>query len=214
MLYEVITNHVTFEKQANVSRNLSKVKNEEKERISREIARLQERKIAVQKDYDSIISELWEQYQISRSEALSIGKAISDILIAQKQLAELKSKIKNLGNVNVAAIEEYKEVSERYEYMVKQLKDIEKAKTELQTLIENLTESMRNMFSDSFKKINDNFKTIFVELFGGGKAELTLTEPNNILESGIEINVAPPGKVIKSLTLLSGGEQAFRNNFV
>jgi len=202
-------NHQEYERKANEQRNLEKVKNEEKETISREIARIQERKISIQKDYDGIISELWEQYQFSRSEAVAFSKEIGDIILAQKQLNEIKNKIRNLGSVNVEAIDEYKEVSERFEYLSKQLKDVETAKTELEALIENLTENMKELFLESFRQINDNFKTIFVELFGGGKAELTLTEPTNILESGIEINVAPPGKVIKSLSLLSGGEQAF-----
>jgi len=202
-------NHQEFEKEANEQRNFQKIKNEEKESISREIARLQERKISIQKDYDSIISELWEQYQFSRSEASAIAKEIDDIISAQKQLNDIRNKIKNLGSVNVAAIEEFKEVAERYDTLSKQLKDVETAKSELESLIDNLTESMKEMFSDSFNKINESFKTIFVELFGGGKAELTLTDKTNILESGIEINVAPPGKVIKSLSLLSGGEQAF-----
>ena len=90
-----------------------------------------------------------------------------------------------------------------------QLGDVTKSKAELEKLIADLTKSMREIFTESFNKINDNFKSIFVELFGGGRAELKLTDPENVLESGIEINVAPPGKVIKNLSLLSGGEQSF-----
>ncbi len=201
--------HEDFEREANEKRNAQKIKNEEKETFSREMARLQERKLSIQKDYDNIISELWEQYQLSRSHASVIAVEITDINASQKQLNEVKNKIRGLGNVNVSAIEEYKEVAERYEYLSKQLSDVEHAKKELEDLIENLTESMRIMFTESFNEINNNFKSIFVELFGGGHAELTLTDPSNVLESGIEINVAPPGKVIKSLSLLSGGEQAF-----
>lgn len=202
-------NHQQFEMEANEKRNFEKIKNEEKENLSRELAKVSERKISIQKEYDTIISDMWEQYQLSKSEASAIAVEVEDIISAQKQLNEIKNKIKSLGNVNVAAIEEYKEVSERYEFMSKQLSDVEVSKAELERLIDELTSNMKEMFEDSFNKINNNFKSIFVELFGGGKAELVLTDPSNVLESGIEINVAPPGKVIKSLSLLSGGEQAF-----
>ena len=125
------------------------------------------------------------------------------------RLGTVKQKIRALGAVNLSAIEEYKEVSERYEFMSGQLSDVNSSKRELEKLIDELTETMKQKFSESFNIINNNFKQIFTELFGGGKAELTLTDPEDVLESGIEINVAPPGKVIKSLSLLSGGEQAF-----
>ena len=101
------------------------------------------------------------------------------------------------------------EVSQRYEFLSGQLEDVFKSKAELEKLIFDLTKNMKEIFADSFSKINENFKQIFVELFGGGRAELKLTDPDNVLESGIEINVAPPGKVIKNLSILSGGEQAF-----
>ena len=117
--------------------------------------------------------------------------------------------MKSLGSVNLEAIDEYVEVSKRYEFMKAQLGDVVKSKNELEKLIDELTENMKAIFSESFNKINDNFKKIFVELFGGGAAELVLSDPENILESGIEIKVAPPGKVIKNLMSLSGGEQAF-----
>ena len=114
-----------------------------------------------------------------------------------------------MGNVNVGAVEEYKEVSERYKFLSGQLSDVKKAKQELENIIGTLTVDMCRMFSESFNIINRNFRSIFRELFGGGNAELILTEPDNVLESGIEISVAPPGKVIKNLISLSGGEQSF-----
>ena len=107
------------------------------------------------------------------------------------------------------AVEEYREVSERYKFMSEQMADVQKSKKELEGIIAGLTEDMCRIFSESFQIINSNFKEIFVELFGGGKAELILTDPENVLESGIEISVAPPGKVIKNLISLSGGEQSF-----
>lgn len=206
---EIQKQHTEFEKLANDQRNIQKVKNNEKETISREIARVTERKVSVQRDYDNIISQLWEQYQLTKSQATQMFDELENVQEAQKRLNEIKSKIRSLGTVNVDAIEEYKEVSKRYEFLSAQLEDVENSKQELFKLIEDLTKNMKILFSESFNTINDNFKQIFVELFGGGKAELTLSDPENVLESGIEINVAPPGKVIKSLSLLSGGEQSF-----
>ena len=128
---------------------------------------------------------------------------------AQKLLSDIKNKIRVLGSVNVDAIEEYREVSERYRFMTEQIADIRKSKAELEKIISGLTDEMCRIFAESFEIINSNFKEIFTELFGGGKAELVLTDPENVLESGIEIIVAPPGKVIKNLISLSGGEQSF-----
>ncbi len=183
--------------------------NDEKEKYSREMTRLEERQVSFQSNYDAIVADMQEQYGIYLSEAAEFAKPVEDLSAVQHQLNDTKQKIRNLGNVNVAAIEEYKEVSERYNFMKEQLDDVENSKRELERLIEELTENMRRQFSESFNAINENFKQIFVELFGGGKAELILTDPTDVLESGIEINVAPPGKVIKNLSLLSGGEQAF-----
>jgi chromosome segregation protein len=146
---------------------------------------------------------------MTRSEAVQIAEKLDDVAAAQRELTDIKNKIRALGNVNVGAIEEYKEVSERYEFMSKQLSDVKDSKNELEKIIADLTEEMCRIFSESFEIINSNFKSIFTELFGGGKAELILTDPDNVLESGIEISVAPPGKVIKNLISLSGGEQSF-----
>ena len=198
-----------MEQKSNETRRQIREMNDDKEKISREMTRLEERKVSVQSSYDKIIADMSEQYNMYLSEAVEIAKPVENLLVIQRDLAEIKQKIRALGNVNVAAIEEYKEVSERYEFMSGQLNDVETSKRELERLIEELTETMRRQFTDSFNRINENFKQIFVELFGGGRAELTLTDPDDVLESGIEIKVAPPGKVINNLSLLSGGEQAF-----
>lgn len=190
-------------------RHSQKVKNEEKETVSKEITRVSEKQSSVRNEFDKIISELWEQYEMTRTDAESTAENIEDTAAANKRLNELKSKIRGLGSVNLGAIEEYAEVSERYEFMSAQLGDVLKSKTELEKIICDLTENMRIIFTESFNKINDNFKRIFTELFGGGHGELALSDPENVLESGIDINVAPPGKVIKNLSLLSGGEQSF-----
>lgn len=206
---ELRSKHSEFERKTNENRIKTSELTDTRENYAMEITRLEERCASVRKTEDGIISEMLEQYNISRSEAAEIAEPIEDMLIAQRDLNEIKQKIRSLGHVNVAAIEEYKEVSERYEFMSGQIKDVEVSKKEIERLIEELTENMKKQFSESFEAINTNFKQIFTELFGGGRAELTLTDPEDVLESGIEINVAPPGKVIKNLSLLSGGEQAF-----
>ena len=183
--------------------------NEAKEKRSGDITRLEDRKEAVCRDSDHIINQLREVYELNRSEAVQLAEKLEDVNEAQKQLGDIKRDIRALGSVNVDAIEEYKEVSERYRFMSEQIADVQRSKAELENIISGLTEEMCRIFSESFAIINTNFKEIFVELFGGGKAELILTDPENVLESGIEISVAPPGKVIKNLISLSGGEQSF-----
>ncbi len=180
-----------------------------KEKFSAEVTRLTERETNLQSESDSIVAKLLEIYELTRSEAQQIAQPIEDPQAAKRRLSELKQKIRALGSVNVDAIEEYREVSERYKFLSAQMADVRSSKNELEKLIAELTEEMCRIFSESFAVINQNFKEIFRDLFGGGKAELTLTDPENILTSGIEINVAPPGKVIKNLISLSGGEQSF-----
>jgi len=183
--------------------------NEAKEKLSGEVTRLEERRDSTNRDSDYIIGQLREVYQLNRSEAVEIAEKLDDLAAAQAELTSVKNKIRALGSVNVAAIDEYKEVAERYEFLSGQISDVQKSKNELEKIIADLTEEMCRIFSESFRIINSNFKEIFVELFGGGKAELILSDPENVLESGIEISVAPPGKVIKNLIALSGGEQSF-----
>ena len=180
-----------------------------REKFSGEMSRLEERKIAVQSDYDGVIRQLLEQYELSLSEAQEQAQPLEDLQAAQRELQSLKSRIRGLGTVNVAAIAEYEEVSARYQFLSEQMQDAETAKRELEDLITSLTEEMQRIFSESFSIINRNFQEIFRDLFGGGEARLELTDPENVLESGIEIKVAPPGKVIKNLISLSGGEQSF-----
>lgn len=189
-------------------RNLEKDKMAERELASTELARLQERKLNIQNKYDSIISKLWEEYELTRLEAESHATEIEDVSAAQRRLNELKQKIKALGSVNVGAIEEYKEVSERYEFMSAQVEDVEKSKKEILNLIGELTKKMKDSFVESFALINKHFGTTFTELFGGGNAKLVLTNPEDTLNSGIDISVHPPGKIVTNLDALSGGEKA------
>lgn len=198
----------TFEKRNAEIRGFERDKNAEREISGRELARLEERKINLQKQYDDIISKLWEEYELTKREAEENAIEIEDSIKANKRLNELKKKIKGLGNVNVSAIEEYKEVSERYEFMSKQVNDVEKSKKEIERLINDLTKQMKEVFVESFDQINKNFTYTFKELFGGGTASLSLSDPDNILTSGIDILVHPPGKIVVHLDALSGGEKA------
>ena len=205
---EINTQKDTLEKRSAEIRSFERDKNAERETSGRELARLEERKINLQKQYDDIISKLWEEYELTKREAEEKAIEIEDSAKANKRLSELKQKIKGLGNVNVSAIEEYKEVSERYEFMSKQVNDVEKSKKEIERLIYDLTKQMKEVFVESFDRINKNFTYTFKELFGGGTASLSLSDPENILTSGIDILVHPPGKIVVHLDALSGGEKA------
>ncbi|MBQ3929032.1 MAG: chromosome segregation protein SMC, partial [Clostridia bacterium] len=183
-------------------------KTAERENVNSELARLEERRNNLRKNYDDIVSKLWDEYELTKREAEKAAVEIDDRGKAQRRLTELKQKIRSLGSVNVSAIEEYKEVSERYEFLKVQIGDVEKSKAELLHLINDLTKQMREIFIERFNRINENFSSTFVELFGGGKASLSLTDPENVLTTGIEIAVEPPGKIVSHIELLSGGEKA------
>ncbi|MEE0962798.1 MAG: chromosome segregation protein SMC [Ruminococcus bromii] len=197
-----------LEKRSIEMRESERNKTNERETSGRELARLEERKLNIQKEYDNIISKLWEEYELTKREAEQTAIEIEDAPKAQRRLNELKKSIKNLGSVNVSAIEEYKEVSERYQFMSAQVNDVEKSKKEITSLITNLTKQMKEVFVESFDQINKNFMYTFKELFGGGTASLSLSDPENILTSGIDILVHPPGKIVVHLDALSGGEKA------
>ncbi len=184
----------------------------ERELLFRENTRLESKRASLLADQDKRIERLWEDYELTYSDAVQLGyeKVNEDNRPEFYALVtEYKSKIKSLGHVNTNAIEEYKEVKERYEFLNTQLQDLNKSRDELDGIISKLEYEMRTRFTESINKINDSFKKVFRELFGGGTAEIVLIDPENVLESGIDINVAPPGKIIKNLMLLSGGEQAF-----
>ena len=180
----------------------------QKERAAGESARLQEQKQAIQRDYDQLVAKMWEEYELTPREASGLKTALSSVSDGNRQLGILKNQIKALGNINVAAIEEYQEVSKRYQFLKKQVEDAANARDELLELIDQLTAEMKELFGSAFHEINRHFGEIFRELFGGGKASLQLDDPSDILECGIEILVQPPGKIIKNLASLSGGEQA------
>lgn len=205
---EQIAGRDRLEKRNGELRNLEKTKTSDREKLSSELVRLEERKNNMQKEFDELNDMLFEQYELTRPEAEALGIVIEDMTSAKKRLHEIKVEIKRLGSINVGAIEEYKEVSQRYEFLKEQIDDIEKSKSELQKIIEDLTASMSEKFMTQFNRINDEFKVSFADFFGGGKGEIILEDANNCLESAIEIKIQPPGKSVQNINLFSGGEKS------
>ena len=205
---EIAGRRAALEQRAGELRAAERETSGKRESVGREVERLQERLEGLRREYDTIIAKLWEEYELTRREAEEIGITIEDVPAAQRRLTELKNKIKALGAVNVAAVVEYKEVSERYTFMKAQTDDVEKSKAELLKLIDDLTRRMQTQFTERFSVINEQFGRIFKDLFGGGSASLSFTDEGDILNSGIEIKVHPPGKIVSHIELLSGGEKA------
>ena len=203
-------NAARMEKEAAVARlgQENRALTDERERMCGEMARLAERRTAAENELNDTNTKLWEEYQLTAGEAKELCVEFESLTELRRSVAEVRGKIRGLGNVNVGAIEEYKEVKERYDFLKAQVTDVEKAKSELTRMIAELCSEMEELFTTSFKQINTHFQQIFKELFGGGHARLYLSDESNVLESGIEIEVSPPGKVIKNLSALSGGEQA------
>ena len=179
-----------------------------REEMGREMARLAERKAAAESEYDATAAKLWDEYQLTVSQAEELCVEFDSLPALRAQVADLRNQIRALGNVNVSAIEEYQEVRERYDALSAQVADVEGSRNELTRMIASLSGQMKEIFTDSFRAINENFGRIFAELFGGGEASLVLEDESDVLSCGIGIQVAPPGKVIKNLEALSGGEQA------
>ncbi len=203
----LISKREQYEQENGKLRILEREKTEEREKLGGEKARLSERKETMEKEFLDIQNKLYDEYELTKREAEELDIVIEDIPEAKKRLNELKSKIRGLGNVNVSAIEEYKEVSERYSFMHTQVSDVEKSKAELIKLINELTGKMGVQFKEQFDKINFSFGQTFAELFGGGKASLVLTDESDVLECDIDIKVQPPGKNVQNISLLSGGEK-------
>ena len=199
-----------MEKEGGITQQTARVRKitDEREALGREIARLTEQKEQKDAEYEQTVAKLWEEYELTLSAAQELCVPFESGAELRRQVSEVRGKIKALGNVNVSAIEEYAEVSQRYEFLRAQVDDVETSKAELQKLIAGLSDEMRAMFSESFAAINRNFGRIFAELFGGGTARLYLEDEADVLGSGISIEVAPPGKIIRNLSALSGGEQA------
>ena len=178
--------------------------------LGQQKVKVEEKKLRIEGQLDGIFAHLWEEYELTYSEAVKLRSDEEiNLTEANKKIAELKGKIKSLGNINIDAIEEYKNVKERFDFLSEQTRDLEKAKGELESLIAEMLEIMQKQFSEQFAVISKNFNSVFRELFGGGQATLSLADPDDILESGVEIEAQPPGKKLQNLSLLSGGEKAF-----
>ena len=187
-------------------------KRQYKENIFKEYTRLENRLLNLRAEQDKLASRLWEDHELTRSDAVALGyPALTPETrgeAAAKQ-TECRNKLRVLGNVDLDAVNKYTEVKRRYDEMSLQINDLNSAREELLSVIDKLEGEMKVAFVDAFNQINENFNRTFSELFGGGSAEISLTDPDNVLESGIEIKAAPPGKIIKNMVQLSGGEQAF-----
>ncbi len=182
---------------------------EELLRMSGEVARLDQKRSTAAMEEKQLLDKLWDNYELSHEAARQQRVEIESTQKAGRRIAELKKAISALGSVNVGAIEEYERVNERYTYLTDQRDDVERAKKELESIIAAITGEMKTIFAREFAVINEEFGKTFTELFGGGKATLELEDPHDILNCGIEIRVQPPGKALKIITLLSGGEKAF-----
>ena len=178
------------------------------EEIKNQANKLEVKKSKLDVELEQIINKMWEDYEVTPNNVGEYKKP-SNVQETTKQVKTLRDQIKDLGSINIDSIEEYKKTKERYDYMCEQRLDLENSSSKLKKVIQDMTKIMKEQFETQFKVINKNFGEVFKELFGGGKAELKLTDEEDILNSGIEIEVQPPGKKLQNMSLLSGGERAF-----
>lgn len=203
-------------KQERISKNNKLAKTEEEilsqfetiENLKNQIGKLDIKKSKLEVELEQIMAKMWEDYELTPSNVENYEKP-TNVAQTTKKVKSLRDEIKNLGSINIDSIEEYKQTKERYDFMCEQRLDLENSSNKLKKVILDMTKTMKEQFEAKFKIINKNFGEVFAELFGGGKAELKLTDEENILECGIEIEVQPPGKKLQNMTLLSGGEKAF-----
>ena len=186
-----------------------KEKSAAKEKLIEEVSRLDNKLASVADQSDRLIAQLLDMYELTVTEARSVAKPLEDKAEAKKRVHTLKGSIKALGSVNVEAIEEYNTVKERYDFMNGQVQDLIQSKSELEKIIRELLSQMKDIFSEKFAQLNHEFQQVFTELFGGGTAKLVLSDPEDVLNCDIDVKAAPPGKIIKNLVSLSGGERAF-----
>ncbi|MBQ9269803.1 MAG: chromosome segregation protein SMC [Oscillospiraceae bacterium] len=184
-------------------------KNKDLMDMERECARLEQKKTTTAMEEKQILDRLWENYELTNTTAQNARVEIESVSAAQKRIAELKRKMNALGHPNIGAIEEFQRVNERYEYLTGQRDDVQTSERELMKIVGDITTEMTEIFRVEFQKINEYFGQTFTEMFGGGRASLLLEDENDILSCGIEIKVQPPGKQVKTIMLLSGGEKAF-----
>ena len=178
------------------------------EELKAQITKMEVKKTKTEEDITDVINKMWEEYELTPNNAGNYQKP-ENVALTQRKVNILRTDIKELGSVNVDSIEEYKNLKDRYDFMCEQRLDLEDTMAKLRKVIQEMTETMKKQFKEKFEVINKNFGEVFKELFGGGMAEVTLTDEENILECGIDITVQPPGKKLQNMTLLSGGEKAF-----
>ena len=178
------------------------------EDLKAQIVKLEVKKTKTEEDITNIINKMWEEYELTPNNVENYNKP-ENVALTQRKVNNLRNDIKELGSVNVDSIEEYKNLKQRYDFMCEQRLDLENTMAKLRKMIQDMMTIMKEQFKEKFELINKNFGEVFKELFGGGMAEVTLTDEENILECGIDITVQPPGKKLQSMTLLSGGEKAF-----
>ncbi len=177
--------------------------------MERECARLENKKVSADMEEKQIVDKLWDFYELTPGTAVEKRGEIESVAAGNRRIGELKRKISALGTPNIGAIEEYARVNERYSYLTAQRDDVLTSKKELEGIIRDITQEMTTIFVTEFQKIDHHFGIVFEEMFGGGKGQLVLENPEEPLTCGIEIRVQPPGKQLKTITLLSGGEKAF-----
>ena len=198
-----------MEAKRNQTEKQAQEKNKDILLLERESARLEQKKATSELEQKQLIDKLWESYELTPSSAKEQTVEVESIAAANRRIGEVKRKMSSLGTPNLGAIDEYARVSERYEYLCSQRDDVLHAKGELETIVGDITREMTEIFVREFARINEYFGATFTEMFGGGKASLELEDEKEPLSCGIEIKVQPPGKQLKTITLLSGGEKAF-----
>ena len=177
--------------------------------LERRTSRAEQKKISSDQEEKQIIDKLWDSYELSHSAAEALRQPVENLQKANSEIAALRRQMRDLGNPNLGAIEEYERVNTRYTFLTGQRDDVEKARTELKGIIRDITTEMEKIFTQRFREIDDSFRGTFRELFGGGKAALVLEDEEHVLDCGIDIRVQPPGKAVSTISLLSGGEKAF-----
>ena len=208
-LQDVLSQRAEAEATKTRSERDAQEKNKDILNMERACALLEQKKLTSNMEEKQIIDKLWDSYGLTPGTAGEHKVEIESITAGNRRVAELKRKIGTLGTPNLGAIEEYERVNERYSYLSEQRDDVLNSKKDLEGIIRDITREMTVIFVEEFRKIDQYFGQVFEEMFGGGKGQLILEDPENPLTCGIEIRVQPPGKQVKTITLLSGGEKAF-----
>ena len=173
-----------------------------------EVSRIENRNSKTEMEIEVITNKLWDEYELTYNAALEYKRTDFNMTEAQKEASSLRAQIKSLGNINIDSIEQYKEVKERFDFLSSQKQDLDETKAKLEDIIREMQTIMVKQFKESFEIIRSHFDVVFKALFGGGSGRLSLSDPDNVLESGIDIEVQPPGKKLQNMMALSGGEKA------